>query len=93
MKKPQDIKASASMPLLSKKLSVSNLQRKVRELKKHLKEHTEITKKVITAMDAEMKKPSDVERGRRIAKIISALEFGNDSARHFGLDEKFPLSR
>ena len=69
------------------------LKRDNRELRKTLKSHTEVARQVIAAMDAEMKKPSDAERGKRIAKIVAALEFSNDSARHFRLGEKFPLGR
>jgi len=74
-------------------MQIREIVKEKNKLCKALKEHTEIAKKVIAAIDAEMKKPSDVERGKRIAKIISALEFENDSKRHFDLGEKFPLSR
>ena len=69
------------------------LKRRVRELEKTLREHTDIARKVIAAIDAEMKRPADNARGQRIGRIIHALEWSNDSARHFQLGEEFPLSR
>jgi hypothetical protein len=36
-------------------------------------------------LDREMKKPSTVERGERIAVLCNAVEMANDSARYFGL--------
>lgn len=71
----------------------AKLRREVRDLKKTLREHAEVCRKVIAALDIEMKKPSDMERGKRIAKIVGALEFTNDRARYFQLGEAFPLKR
>lgn len=73
--------------------SIRKLRAEVRDLKKTLTEHTETCRRVIAALDAEMKKPSDMGRGKRIAKIVGALEFTNDRARHFQLGEPFPLKR
>lgn len=69
------------------------LRRRVRDLIKTLREHTICTANTIAMIDAEMKKPADNERGKRIAKILNRLEFTNDSARHFQLGEKFPLKK
>lgn len=60
-------------------------KRKSRELRKHLKDLTAMTAAVIKALDAEMAKPSDLDRGKRIAKITNALEMQNDIAIRFGL--------
>ena len=56
-------------------------------VKRELKALLDVTRKVMDAVDAEMKKPSSPERGQRIAKIMNALNFQYDSARHFGLGE------
>jgi len=53
--------------------------------KKELIKLTEIVAKTLTAIDAEMKNPSTVERGKRIAKICNQLEMTNDSVMRFGL--------
>lgn len=66
-------------------------KREIRNLKKHLKELTTTVRRCIDALDAELQKPSSVERGSRIAAITNALELANDSARHFGLGE--PLKK
>jgi len=47
---------------------------------------TEAVKKHVAALDAEMKLPSDIERGKRIAKLINALELDNDAARYLTLN-------
>lgn len=60
-------------------------KRKVRELTKHLRELTDIVTQCLTALDAEMVKPSSPERGGRIAKISNALNLQNDLAKRFGL--------
>ena len=60
-------------------------KRKVRELRKHLKNLTAMTAAAIKALDAEMAKPSDLGRGKRIAKITNALEMQKDIAVKFGL--------
>ncbi len=56
-----------------------------KKLRKYLQDLTKNVKVCLNALDEEMKKPSDVERGRRIAKICNALEMANDQARYFGL--------
>lgn len=50
-----------------------------------LRELTQTVTRVASALDQEMRRPSSFERGKRIAKIINALEWANDCARHFGL--------
>ena len=47
----------------------------------------------ITAIDAEMKKPSDLERGRRIARITNELELALDRAERFGVTLRLGGSR
>lgn len=40
----------------------------------------------IALMDSEMKKPSNEDRGKRIADLCNKLEIANDYALRFGLD-------
>jgi hypothetical protein len=56
-----------------------------RKLRSHLNELTAAVGKHLRALDAEMKKPSDVERGKRIAALANDLDLANDRARYFGL--------
>lgn len=67
--------------------------RELREAKQHLRDLCAMNRKVIAALDAEMKKPSDHERGKRVGQIVHALEVQTDMARHFALKEAFPLKR
>ncbi len=69
------------IPLSAEKLCLKSRN----ELKKHLVDLTNAVMKSIEVLDVEMKSPSDVDRGRRIAKICNYLEMANDSARYFGL--------
>lgn len=50
-----------------------------------IRDLVETAEAVITALDLEMQKPSDVERGRRVALICNTLELAKDRAKHFGL--------
>lgn len=63
-------------------------KRKTRELRKHLRDLTETVRRCLIALDAEMKEPSTVQRGSRIAAISNALNLQNDIARRFGLGER-----
>lgn len=56
-------------------------------VKRELKALLDVTRKVMDAVDEEMAKPSTHERGQRIAKIMNALNWQYDSARHYGLGE------
>lgn len=60
-------------------------QAEVRKLNSHLKNLTTTVSHYLVLIDAEMKKPSDGERGKRISKLTNALEMANDQARYFGL--------
>lgn len=60
-------------------------RREIKKLRKHLKDLVGACQQVIVALDAEMAKPSDMERGKRIAKITNFLEMEKDRAHHFGL--------
>lgn len=66
-------------------------ERKAREMRKALRELTALVARVIDAVDEEMKKPSDPDRGRRIAGIMNVLEMQNDRVRHFVLDQKLTI--
>lgn len=57
--------------------------------KRYLRELTEAVKACLDALDAEMKQPSTVDRGRRIAQICNKLNIANDIARRFGLGIDF----
>lgn len=65
------------------------VRRELRHLRKSLAALVQATSLAVRLLDDEMKKPSDVERGRRIAKICNALEFEKDRAHHFGLHKDF----
>lgn len=61
------------------------LQAEIATLREHLGDLTMKVRAHVAALDAEMKKPADVERGKRIAALCNTLEYANDSARHFAL--------
>jgi hypothetical protein len=56
-----------------------------RNLRKYLTALVETVEQYVRAIDAEMRGPSTVERGSRIARLTNALEMQKDSAKHFGL--------
>ena len=57
-----------------------------RKLRKDLTDLTRAVHTFLVALDEEMTKPSSIERGKRIARLASALEMANDQARYFGLN-------
>lgn len=63
------------------------LKRDVRELRRYLRSMVVSSKNAIAMLDAEMKKPSDMDRGKRIARITNGLELATDMALRFGLKE------
>lgn len=67
--------------------------RSERELKKHLRELSAAVTKHLAALDAEMGQPSSHKRGRRIAKLASALDFANDRVRYFALGVNYRTDR
>ena len=79
-------KEIAELPPVEVERMVRILMRQHREPRKHLKELTAIVGKAITALDAEMKKPSNNQRGQRIAEITNALEWANDCAIRYSLN-------
>ena len=60
-------------------------QKETKKLKKYLKDLTVNVRMCLAAIDKEMEKPSDENRGKRIAKICNTLEMANDEARYFGI--------
>jgi hypothetical protein len=56
-----------------------------KKLRKHLSELVAACKNHIAYLDAEVAKPSSLERGKRTAALCNSLEFATDCARHFGL--------
>jgi hypothetical protein len=46
---------------------------------------TSAVRTFLAALDGEMKNPSTVERGKRIAALCNSLEMVNDNARYFAL--------
>lgn len=62
-------------------------RRKSRELGKYLRELTRVVLEHLSEIDKEMRGPSTLERGRRIAALCNQLELANDRARHFGLGD------
>lgn len=73
----------------SEKARHLELLKQGRNLRANLEMLTNTVIEFVAYLDAEMKMPSTVERGRRIAKIRNALVFNNDRARHFGLGISF----
>jgi len=68
----------------------------IKELKKTIRKQREALEKLTTSniqfinwIDAEMKRPSDVERGKRVAQATNSLELVNDGVMHFTLDYSF----
>lgn len=51
---------------------------------KHLRELIAAVENHIKALDREMKAPSTVQRGERIAALINQLELAKDLAKRFG---------
>ncbi len=60
-----------------------------REYKKSLRALVEATQTFITNLDALMKEPSAVDRGRKIALLSNQLDYAKDIAKHFGLGIPF----
>lgn len=58
------------------------------DLRKHLKNLTQLVTSYILKIDEEMVRPYSHQRGGRIARLTNGLEMANDMARHFGLGEK-----
>ena len=58
------------------------------QMKKYLRGLTKAVDVYLKAFDAEMAKPSDYERGRRIAALSNHLEMANDMAKRFGLGKR-----
>jgi hypothetical protein len=52
---------------------------------KYLKELVTSAEHFIKNMDVIMQEPSTVERGKKIAQQLNALEMQKDQAKHFGL--------
>ena len=67
------------------------LRAECKQLRKDLRMLVSSCEQVIDALDTEMKKPSSLERGKRIAKMCNFLTFQKDSAKHFGLG--LPLNK
>ncbi len=74
-------------------MSLTPDQRTVRELRRHLRDLTNVVSGVVGALDHEMKQPSSAVRGQRIAALTNTLQFANDSARHFGLGQSLKPRR
>ena len=61
--------------------------------KRYLLDLTAAVEQFVKRLDAQMKLPSTFERGRIIARLTNALEFENDSAKHYGLGLPFRKSK
>lgn len=59
--------------------------RDCRDVKRYLRDLIKATEVAINMVDLEMNRPSDVERGKRIASIMNSLEMQKDLAKRFGL--------
>lgn len=67
--------------------------RELRKLRKYLTELTIAVSNHLSALDKEMRQPSDAARGKRIAALSNNLEMANDSARYFGLGIDYRTDR
>ena len=56
-----------------------------RSAKKYLRDLINATEATIKWMDAEMNKPGDESRGKRIAAVMNSLELQKDVAKRYGL--------
>lgn len=77
---------------------MNEAEREKREERKRWKAVAEFVAQVeayIRCMDDEMRKSSDLERGKRIAGLTNSLEMGKDTLKHFtlGMDLSKPASR
>lgn len=72
-------------------------RKEAQKYRRYLGELSNTTLAFLTQLDELMKQPSTYQRGQAISKLMNALEFANDSARHFGLginlkrDKKLPV--
>ena len=77
-------------------LAVTRVPTEAQQAKKYkaaLQKLTLAVRAHLDALDLEMTKPSDVERGRRVAGLCNQLEIANDHARYFGLGIDFRTDR
>jgi hypothetical protein len=58
-------------------------RKKIKALEKAIRGHLRTVYSVLDQLDAEMKKPSDHERGRRVANICNALDMSADAMLRF----------
>ncbi len=65
------------------------MAKKTSEHRKHLIGLSSAVARALVLIDKEMKKPSNENRGKRIAEITNSLEMANDIALRFGLDYGF----
>jgi hypothetical protein len=72
-------------------------RKEARHYRRYLGELSNTTLAFLAQLDELMKQPSTYQRGQAISKLMNALEFANDGARHFGLginlkrDKKLPV--
>jgi hypothetical protein len=55
------------------------------KLPREVKAFVNDVREFLSLLDVEMKKPSNFERGKRIAQLASALEMSVDRMEHFGI--------
>ena len=65
--------------------------REIRRLKAAMRQLVRASYSALDGIDVEMRGPSTVERGRKVASFCSYLEFETDQANHSGLGT--PLKR
>lgn len=61
--------------------------RECKEAKRYLRLLIKSVEAYVKMVDAEMKKPSSVERGERIAELTNSLDMSKDIAKRFGVPD------
>ena len=68
-------------------------QKQIRELKRALRKFVNDVSECINGFDVVCKEPTSFERGRKLGRIVAALQMAYDYARLFGLGESLTKRR
>jgi hypothetical protein len=69
------------------------MRRDLRETRRLLRDLTRTVDRALSILDAEMRGPSTVERGERVAAIANGLDLQNQIAKRFGVRRAARSSR